>query len=63
MGIGTFGGVVTVLYDTALVNVLHMLMERHISAVPIVDDSGAVIDVYSKSDVVVCIIVGIDEIC
>eukprot|EP00698_Gefionella_okellyi_P015092 TRINITY_DN4235_c0_g1_i1.p1 TRINITY_DN4235_c0_g1~~TRINITY_DN4235_c0_g1_i1.p1 ORF type:complete len:377 (+),score=88.03 TRINITY_DN4235_c0_g1_i1:126-1256(+) len=52
INIGTFGGVVTVLYDTPLVNVLHMLMERHISALPIVDETGVVIDVYSKSDVV-----------
>lgn len=42
---------VTVLADTPLIVVLELLAARKISAVPIVDEHGVVIDVYSKSDV------------
>jgi len=52
LGIGTYKNVVTVLKDTPLSFVLTYLAERNISAVPIVDENGSVIDVYAKSDVV-----------
>eukprot|EP00027_Filamoeba_sp_ATCC50430_P002835 CAMPEP_0168546566 /NCGR_PEP_ID=MMETSP0413-20121227/3567_1 /TAXON_ID=136452 /ORGANISM="Filamoeba nolandi, Strain NC-AS-23-1" /LENGTH=577 /DNA_ID=CAMNT_0008576753 /DNA_START=15 /DNA_END=1745 /DNA_ORIENTATION=+ len=51
LGIGTYKNVVTVLGDTPLAVVLRLLSEGGISAVPIVDENGYVIDVYSKSDV------------
>jgi len=51
LGIGTYDHVVTVLADTPLIVVLELLAARKISAVPIVDEHGVVIDVYSKSDV------------
>eukprot|EP00026_Physarum_polycephalum_P007921 Phypoly_transcript_07992.p1 GENE.Phypoly_transcript_07992~~Phypoly_transcript_07992.p1 ORF type:complete len:464 (-),score=57.50 Phypoly_transcript_07992:176-1567(-) len=50
LGIGTYDHVVTVLADTPLIVVLDLLAARKISAVPIVDEHGVVIDVYSKSD-------------
>ncbi|OQR81297.1 5'-AMP-activated protein kinase subunit gamma [Thraustotheca clavata] len=40
LGIGTFSNLITMPEDTPLINVLHTLMERRISAVPIVDASG-----------------------
>jgi len=51
LGIGTHKNVVTILKDTPLSVVLKLLAERKISAVPVVDENGSVIDVYSKSDV------------
>eukprot|EP01112_Ceratiomyxa_fruticulosa_P021874 TRINITY_DN7850_c1_g1_i1.p1 TRINITY_DN7850_c1_g1~~TRINITY_DN7850_c1_g1_i1.p1 ORF type:complete len:685 (-),score=139.80 TRINITY_DN7850_c1_g1_i1:85-2139(-) len=51
LGIGTYDHVVTVLADTPLIVVLDFLAQRKISALPIVDEHGVVIDVYSKSDV------------
>jgi len=50
LGIGTYDHVVTVLQDTPLIVVLDLLAARKISAVPIVDEHGVIIDVYSKSD-------------
>ncbi|RHY13317.1 hypothetical protein DYB25_002767 [Aphanomyces astaci] len=51
LGIGTFTNLVTVPEDMPLIHVLHALMERRISAVPIVDATGAVMYLYSVSDV------------
>ncbi len=53
LGIGTFKNVVTILKDTPLSVALKLLAERKISAVPVVDENGSVIDIYSKSDVTV----------
>ncbi|RHY28305.1 hypothetical protein DYB32_006079 [Aphanomyces invadans] len=53
LGIGTFTNLVTIPEDTPLIHVLHALMERRISAVPIVDAAGAVMYLYSVSDVTV----------
>ncbi|EGG23822.1 cystathionine-beta-synthase domain-containing protein [Cavenderia fasciculata] len=51
LGIGTFENVCTVSVDTPLVQVLKLLSEKKISAVPILDESDKVVDVYSKGDV------------
>ncbi|EFA76167.1 cystathionine-beta-synthase domain-containing protein [Heterostelium album PN500] len=51
LGIGTFEKVCTVHTHTPLIKVLELLAEKKISAVPIIDENGKVIDVYSKSDV------------
>jgi 5'-AMP-activated protein kinase, regulatory gamma subunit len=51
LGIGTFGPVATCLLDTPLIGVLHMLSSMKISALPVVDERGVVVDVYSKADV------------
>jgi len=51
--IGTYTNVVTVLSDTPLIVLLNLLAERKISAVPLVDETGAVAGIYAKSDVVV----------
>jgi predicted transcriptional regulator len=40
-----------VLKDTPLFVVLNLLAERKISAVPVIDENGAVIDIYCRSDV------------
>ncbi len=40
LGIGSFGELVTVRYHTPLTDVLDLLVEHKLSAVPIVDDAG-----------------------
>eukprot|EP01117_Protostelium_nocturnum_P007484 TRINITY_DN2676_c0_g1_i1.p1 TRINITY_DN2676_c0_g1~~TRINITY_DN2676_c0_g1_i1.p1 ORF type:complete len:538 (-),score=154.97 TRINITY_DN2676_c0_g1_i1:14-1627(-) len=52
LGIGTYKNVVTVFKDTPLHVVLTTLAEGRISAVPVIDENGEVVDVYSKSDVI-----------
>ncbi|CAK4506838.1 unnamed protein product [Aphanomyces euteiches] len=51
LGIGTFTNLVTIPEDTPLIHVLHTMMERRISAVPITDAQGVVVYIYSISDV------------
>lgn len=42
---------VTILKDTPLNVALKLLAERKISAVPVIDENGSVLDIYTKSDV------------
>ncbi|TPX64931.1 hypothetical protein SpCBS45565_g05536 [Spizellomyces sp. 'palustris'] len=51
LGIGTFENLATATATTPLITVLNLFIERKISAVPIVDDEGNVLDVYEKYDV------------
>ncbi|KAJ3017769.1 AMP-activated serine/threonine-protein kinase regulatory subunit [Thoreauomyces humboldtii] len=51
LGIGTFENLATATATTPLIQVLNLFVERNISAVPIVDDQGMVLDVYEKYDV------------
>lgn len=53
LGIGSYQQIVTVLPESPLHHVLTLLYERKISAVPIVDQNGVILDVYSNSDVTV----------
>lgn len=39
--------------DTSVFDVVHMFSERSISAVPIVDDDGVVLNLYETVDVIV----------
>ncbi|TPX56919.1 hypothetical protein PhCBS80983_g04184 [Powellomyces hirtus] len=51
LGIGTFENLATATASTPLIEVLNLFIERKISAVPIVDEKGFVLDVYEKYDV------------
>eukprot|EP00735_Rhodelphis_limneticus_P013475 TRINITY_DN71_c0_g1::TRINITY_DN71_c0_g1_i1::g.14890::m.14890 TRINITY_DN71_c0_g1::TRINITY_DN71_c0_g1_i1::g.14890 ORF type:complete len:355 (+),score=56.82,sp/P58108/AAKG1_BOVIN/40.75/9e-64,CBS/PF00571.23/1.5e-05,CBS/PF00571.23/2.2e-05,CBS/PF00571.23/1.1e-06,CBS/PF00571.23/1.2e-08 TRINITY_DN71_c0_g1_i1:47-1066(+) len=51
IGIGTFEGLITAQKDTPVHQVLQILSEQRVSAVPVVDSNGIVVDVYAKSDV------------
>ncbi|KNC46566.1 5'-AMP-activated protein kinase gamma-1 subunit [Thecamonas trahens ATCC 50062] len=51
LGVGVFKSVITISAETPLIVVLNIFFERRISAIPIIDATGVVIDVYSKSDV------------
>jgi len=45
----------TATLDTTVFDVVHMFSERGISAVPIVDSSGRVINIYETVDVIVSV--------
>ncbi|KAI8592074.1 hypothetical protein BDZ88DRAFT_392890 [Geranomyces variabilis] len=51
LGIGTFTNLATATAQTPLIEVLNIFIDRKISAVPIIDDKGLVLDVYEKYDV------------
>lgn len=52
LGIGTYGGAcITVKSSARLLDVLDLLEQIDISAVPVVDDAGNVIDLYSRGDI------------
>lgn len=49
LGIGVYSGFVTVPEDMPLIRVLHTLIERRVSAVPIVDQSGTCVVLSNKA--------------
>ncbi|XP_074595200.1 SNF4/AMP-activated protein kinase gamma subunit [Brevipalpus obovatus] len=49
--IGTYDNIAVTTMNTPLIRVLQMFIERRVSALPIVDDKGRVIDIYAKFDV------------
>lgn len=52
--IGTFENIVTATPNTPLMDALNLMVEKRISALPIVDKKNKVVDVYAKFDVIVC---------
>eukprot|EP01098_Paradermamoeba_levis_P002500 TRINITY_DN12898_c0_g1_i1.p1 TRINITY_DN12898_c0_g1~~TRINITY_DN12898_c0_g1_i1.p1 ORF type:complete len:365 (-),score=75.68 TRINITY_DN12898_c0_g1_i1:76-1170(-) len=50
LGIGTFDNLVTVSLSTPLIQVLNLFQERKISAIPVVDHNGGLVDIYSRTD-------------
>lgn len=52
LGIGTYGSkVVTVQMNHTLEECLNLCQTHHLSAVPVVDENGCVVNVYSRSDI------------
>lgn len=52
LGIGTYNNIATARPNTPLVVALNIFVEKRISALPIIDDTGKVVDVYAKFDVI-----------
>jgi 5'-AMP-activated protein kinase regulatory gamma subunit len=52
LGIGTYENIATAKPATPLIVALQMFVERRISALPVVDDEGRVVDIYAKFDVI-----------
>lgn len=50
--IGTYENIATVTQNTPLIQALDMFIERRVSALPVVDAKGKVIDIYAKFDVI-----------
>lgn len=52
LGIGTYDNIATATPDTPIITALNIFTARRVSALPIVDKSGRVVDVYAKFDVI-----------
>eukprot|EP00127_Corallochytrium_limacisporum_P001788 Clim_evm4s82 gene=Clim_evmTU4s82 len=52
LNLGTYNNIVTVTRDTPIIVALKMFADKRISALPVVDEEGRVVDVYAKFDVI-----------
>ncbi|KAI1984810.1 hypothetical protein LOZ53_005302 [Ophidiomyces ophidiicola] len=55
IGLGTYKNIVTASIDTPVINIIHKLVERSISSVPIVNSEGVVYNVFEAVDVITLI--------
>ena len=51
-GLGTYQKIATTTMDAPLIEAMHQFVERRVSALPVVDHKGKVIDIYAKFDVI-----------
>lgn len=51
--IGTYDNIETATEDTTIITALHKFVERRVSALPLVDSDGKLVDIYAKFDVIV----------
>ncbi|KPP60567.1 5'-AMP-activated protein kinase subunit gamma-2-like [Scleropages formosus] len=52
LGIGTYHDIAFIHPNTPIIKALSIFVERRVSALPVVDESGKVVDIYSKFDVI-----------
>ncbi|KAI0215520.1 5'-AMP-activated protein kinase subunit gamma-2 [Lamellibrachia satsuma] len=52
LGLGSYDNIATAHPSTPLITALNMFVEKRISALPVVDDNGRVVDVYAKFDAI-----------
>jgi CBS domain-containing protein len=57
--VGTYEGLATASMETPVMDVIHMLVKKNISSVPILDNDGSVINVFEAVDVIALIKGGI----
>ncbi|KAL7039435.1 hypothetical protein ACKWTF_009909 [Chironomus riparius] len=50
--IGSYDNIETATEDTSIVTALHKFVERRVSALPIIDTEGHLVDIYAKFDVI-----------
>jgi len=55
MNVGTYQDIATCYMDTPVMDVIHMLVKKNISSVPIVDKQGTVLNVFESVDVIALI--------
>lgn len=53
--IGTYDNIETASEDTSIIDALHKFIDRRVSALPVVDAEGRLVDIYAKFDVIVSI--------
>lgn len=51
--IGTYDNIETANEETSIITALHKFIERRVSALPLVDSEGRLVDIYAKFDVIV----------
>lgn len=54
--IGTYDNIETANEDTTIITALHKFVERRVSALPMVDSEGRLVDIYAKFDVIVSLL-------
>lgn len=52
LGVGTYGDIEVAREETPIIEALHKFVYNRVSALPIVDDEGRLIDIYAKFDVI-----------
>nr|XP_020481141.1 5'-AMP-activated protein kinase subunit gamma-2 [Monopterus albus] len=52
LGVGTYSSIAYIHPDTPLITALSVFTHRRVSALPVVDHNGRVVDIYSKFDVI-----------
>jgi 5'-AMP-activated protein kinase regulatory gamma subunit len=52
IGIGTYGDLKTADMDTPVIDVIHMMVDKNISSVPILDETGRVLNVFEAIDII-----------
>lgn len=52
LGIGTYRDVAVISPETPLITAFHMFSEKRVSALPVIDESGVVVDIYARFDVI-----------
>ena len=63
IGLGTYGSLQTASMDTPVIDVIHMMVKKSISSVPIVDEDYRVLNVFEAVDVIAIINGGVyDEL-
>lgn len=55
IGLGTYGNLQTATMDTPVIDVIHMMVKKSISSVPIVDSNNCVLNVFEAVDVITII--------
>jgi len=51
--IGTYDNIETATEETTIITALHKFVERRVSALPLIDPEGRLVDIYAKFDVIV----------
>jgi 5'-AMP-activated protein kinase, regulatory gamma subunit len=51
--IGSYDNIETATEDMSIITALHKFVERRVSALPMVDAEGHLVDIYAKFDVIV----------
>uniref|UniRef100_A0A914C034 CBS domain-containing protein n=1 Tax=Acrobeloides nanus TaxID=290746 RepID=A0A914C034_9BILA len=52
LGIGSWGNICTISMDTPLIEALKIFLEKRVSALPLLDSEGRVVDIYAKFDAI-----------
>ncbi|EGS21055.1 uncharacterized protein CTHT_0028950 [Thermochaetoides thermophila DSM 1495] len=61
IGLGTYTDLVTASMSNSVLDVIHLMVKHNISAVPIIDSEGKVLNVFEAVDVIPCIRDGLYE--
>ncbi|KAL4002889.1 CBS domain family protein [Acanthocheilonema viteae] len=52
LGIGTWNNVLTITQNTPLIDIMGIFLSKRVSALPVLDENGKVVDIYAKFDAI-----------